>query len=170
MKKVLAVLMAMMLCLGMTAAAWAEVVPPEAENCEAVIVSEEALATIEKDAAESEGDASKSNSSLAGELIRFIPAYIEASTNKLTVYGFFFNMNTDVAVGGFRNYKMDIYYGNQLIASGDFGTINDFTIEPLGLRYQSFTYNGKHRLKNGTAVCGDKTYSVTSYKFYTYSR
>lgn len=169
MKKVLAVLMALVLCLGVTMCAYAEQAEEVIDN-EAASISETAEATQELEAADAAGDASKAGGSHVGDLIRFIPAYLEVSSNKVTVYGFFINLNSDCAVGGFRNYKMDIYEGSQLLISGTFGTINNFTIEPYGMKYQSFTYNGKHRLNAGTYVCDDRTYSVCSYNFYTYSR
>ena len=170
MKKVLAVLIALGLCLSVAVCAFAEETEEEVLNNDAESVSEVAEATQEKEAAEDAGDADKSSGSYTGDLIRFVPMYLEVSSNKVTVKGVFINLNTDCAVGKFRNFKMDLYQGSKLISSGNFGTINEFTIEPFGMKYQTFTYNGKHNLNSGTYVCDDRIYSVCSYKFYTYSR
>jgi hypothetical protein len=166
MKKLLAVLIALTLCLGTALYACAE---QGEDYCESISVSETPEATLEKEAAEKEADESKLSGAQIGDLIRFIPAVLEVTSNKVTVYGYFLNLNSDCSVGKFKNFKMDLYQGGTLISSGNFGNLNEFTVSPLGLKTFTFTYNGKHRLNSGNYVCDDRIYSVCSYNF-TYSK
>ena len=103
MKKLLAVLMILTLCLGTALYACAE---QGEDACESISVSETAEATLEKEAAEKETDESKLSGAQIGDLIRFIPAALEVTSNKVTVYGYFLNLNSDCSVGKFKNFKI----------------------------------------------------------------
>lgn len=100
-----------------------------------------------------------------GDLIRFIPTEITVSTNKVLVEGYFVNLNDDVTVKNFTNFEMDVYLDGDLLVSGSFGTINEFSVKPMGVKYQSFTFNGEHDLNEGTYTCGDKFYAVFTCDF-----
>ena len=163
MKKVLAMMLAIMLCLGTAACVYAE----EAVDNEAVAVNEEAKVTLAKAGGEGE---SKSSGMNVGDLIRFIPTSIEVSSRKVQVFGYFVNLNSDYAVKNFRNFEMDVYLDGTLLTSGDFGTIHEFKIEPFGIQYQSFTYNGSHDLNTGSYQCDDRCYCVISCTFTSISR
>ncbi|MBR5111703.1 MAG: hypothetical protein IK099_16100 [Clostridia bacterium] len=100
-----------------------------------------------------------------GYYIRFIPTTITVGSDTIKVVGYFVNLNTDVAVKNFKEFEMSVYENNKLVAKGDFGTINQFTVEPLGLWKQSFTFNGKHSMKTGTYACDEKYSCTFSCKF-----
>ena len=100
-----------------------------------------------------------------GDLIRFVPTEIEVTTNKIVVEGYFVNMNSDVSVKNFREVEMKVYQDGDLLVEGDFGTINEFTISPMRMKYQSFTFNGSHDLKNGSYTCNDRCYVVVNCSF-----
>ena len=100
-----------------------------------------------------------------GDLLHFIPTVITVTANKVTVEGYFVNLNTDVSVSNFRDFEMSVYHGDELIIKGDFGKINDFTIRPLRAQYQSFTFTGSHNLRSGTTVCTDSYYCSFSCTF-----
>ena len=101
-----------------------------------------------------------------GELIRFIPTYITVDETSVTVEGYFANLNESVAVSDFHNFSMQVFTGSDLLVEGDFGEINSFTVQPLGLFYQSFTFNGEHDLNVGEYVCSDDFYTVVTCEFY----
>lgn len=100
-----------------------------------------------------------------GDLIKFVPYLITVRTNQVVVDGYFVNMNDRTTVKNFREFKMKVYEDGDLLADGDFGTINSFSIAPLRMKYQSFTFNGSHSLKTGTYVAGDRYYCVVSMRF-----
>lgn len=95
-----------------------------------------------------------------GDLIRFIPTEIVVSTDKVEVKGYFVNLNEDVTVKNFTDFDMEVYLDGDLLVDGSFGDINQFTVKPLGVKYQSFTFNGSHDLNEGTYSCGDKFYAA----------
>ena len=100
-----------------------------------------------------------------GDLVRFVPTEIEVTTNKVVVEGYFVNMNSNVSVKNFRELEMMVYQDGDLLVEGNFGTINEFTISPMRMKYQSFTFNGSHDLKNGSYTCNDRTYAVVNCRF-----
>ena len=102
-----------------------------------------------------------------GYYIRFLPTLIIVSSDSIKVEGYFVNLNPDVEVKNFKEFKMNVYENNKLIAQGNFGTINQFTVSPLSLWKQSFTFNGKHSMKIGTYSCDEK-YSCTFSCNFTY--
>lgn len=102
-----------------------------------------------------------------GDLVRFLPTEIEVQSSKVIVRGYFVNMNQDVSVQNFRNFRMKVYHDGELLVDGDFGDIHEFTIKPLGMKYQSFSFSGSHDLKIGTIDCGDRYYAAFSCKFTT---
>lgn len=102
-----------------------------------------------------------------GYYIRFIPTLITVGTDTVKVVGYFVNLNDDVAVKNFKEFKLSVYQNGKLISKGDFGTINQFTVEPLSVWKQTFTFNGKHGLKIGTYSC-DEEYSCTFSCKFTY--
>lgn len=93
--------------------------------------------------------------SAEGDLIRFLPTYITIEDGDVTVEGYFVNLNEDHAVENFTDFEMEVYIGDTQILDGSFGDINEFTIEPLGLKYQSFTFNGNDSLDDDVAMCDD---------------
>ena len=101
------------------------------------------------------------------DLIRFIPTEIVVSTNKVEVSGYFVNLNADVTVKDFTDFEMEVYQDGELLVEGSFGEINAFSIMPLIVQYQSFTFNGAHDLNEGTYSCGDAVYAVftCNYKY-----
>lgn len=101
------------------------------------------------------------------DLIRFIPTEIVVSTNKVEVSGYFVNLNADVTVKDFTDFEMEVYQDGELLVEGSFGEINAFSIRPLSVQYQSFSFNGAHDLNEGTYSCGDTIYAVftCNYKY-----
>ncbi len=100
-----------------------------------------------------------------GDLIKFIPTKIKVTSSSVTVEGYFVNMNEGYIVKNFREFEMDLYDDGDLLCSGEFGTINQFSINPLRMKYQSFTFNGRHNLKTGTYVADDGFYCKVSMRF-----
>ena len=100
-----------------------------------------------------------------GYYIRFLPTLITVGNDYIKLEGYFVNLNSDVAVKNFKEFEMSVYENNKLIAKGNFGTINQFTVEPLGMWKQTFTYNGKHSMKIGTYSCDEKYSCTFSCKF-----
>lgn len=100
-----------------------------------------------------------------GDLIHFIPTTVDVTDSAVTVKGYFINLNENYRVSNFREYEMDLYIDGELIVSGNFGTINNFTVEPMGMVYQTFTFNGAHDLNVGSYVAGDDWYCVVSCTF-----
>ena len=101
------------------------------------------------------------------DLIRFIPTEIVVSANKVEVSGYFVNLNADVTVKDFTDFEMEVYQDGELLVEGSFGEIDAFSIKPLSVQYQSFTFNGAHDLNEGTYSCGDAVYAVftCNYKY-----
>lgn len=102
------------------------------------------------------------------DLIRFIPTEITVSANKVVVVGYFVNLNENYTVKNFKDFDMEVYQDGELLVSGSFGQINEFAVKPLGVQYQSFTFNGSHDLNEGTFSCGDTVYATFTCK-YSYS-
>ena len=102
-----------------------------------------------------------------GDLVKFIPFKITVKSNQVIVEGYFVNMNEDYTVKDFREFEMSVYDEGELLVSGDFGTINSFSIAPLRIKYQSFTFNGSHGLKIGTYVADDGYYCKVTMRFTT---
>ena len=105
-----------------------------------------------------------------GDLVRFVPMTIDVSTNKVIVRGYFINMNTNKAVGSFKNVKMNVYKDGSYLVGGSFGTIDDFTIEPLRMEYDGFSFSGSHNLNPGSYSCNDLFYCAVDCSFTSYSR
>lgn len=101
------------------------------------------------------------------DLLRFIPTEIIVSADKVEVSGYFVNLNEDVTVKNFTDFEMAVYQDGDLLVEGSFGEINAFSIKPLSVQYQSFTFNGAHDLNEGTYSCGDTIYAVftCNYKY-----
>ena len=101
------------------------------------------------------------------DLIRFIPTEIVVSTNKVEVSGYFVNLNGDVTVKDFTDFEMEVYQDGELLVEGSFGEIDAFSIKPLSVQYQSFTFDGAHELNEGTYSCGDTIYAAftCNYKY-----
>ncbi len=100
-----------------------------------------------------------------GNLIHFIPTTISVAEDSATVYGYFINLNEDKVVSNFYDYEMSVYRKGDLLLKGSFGEINEFSIEPMGMVYQSFTFNGEHGLNVGEYVCLDYDYCVIDCRF-----
>ncbi len=100
-----------------------------------------------------------------GDLIKFIPTVVTVKSNAVTVEGYFVNLNENYIVKNFREFEMEVYEDGNLLVSGEFGTINSFSIYPLSMKYQSFTFKGSHDLNNGTYVADDGVYCVVTMRF-----
>lgn len=100
-----------------------------------------------------------------GDLIRFVPTKIVVSDNQVRVEGYFINMNTDASVKNFEDFNMSVYLKDEELIEGDFGKINEFTIPPLGMKYQTFTFNGSHNLNNGDYTCTPSFYCLLDCTF-----
>ena len=101
------------------------------------------------------------------DLLRFIPTEIIVSTDKVEVSGYFVNLNADVTVKDFTDFEMEVYQDGELLVEGSFGEIDAFSIKPLSVQYQSFTFDGAHELNEGTYSCGDTIYAAftCNYKY-----
>ena len=101
------------------------------------------------------------------DLLRFIPTEIIVSTDKVEVSGYFVNLNADVTVKDFTDFEIAVYQDGELLVEGNFGEIDAFSIKPLSVQYQSFTFDGAHDLNEGTYSCGDTVYAAftCNYKY-----
>lgn len=101
------------------------------------------------------------------DLLRFIPTEIIVSTDKVEVSGYFVNLNADVTVKDFTDFEMAVYQDGELLVEGSFGEIDAFSMKPLSVQYQSFTFDGAHELNEGTYSCGDTIYAAftCNYKY-----
>lgn len=101
------------------------------------------------------------------DLLRFIPTEIIVSTDKVEVSGYFVNLNADVTVKDFTDFEIAVYQDGELLVEGNFGEIDAFSIKPLSVQYQSFTFDGAHELNEGTYSCGDTIYAAftCNYKY-----
>lgn len=100
-----------------------------------------------------------------GESLRYIPLALTVDNNAIMVYGYFTNLNPNVAVSNFRDFSMDLYVGNQLIAAGYFGTLESFTIQPLDVLYHTFLFEQKNNYVPGAYICEDDDFAVISCTF-----
>ena len=100
-----------------------------------------------------------------GDLIKFVPTKVTVKSREVTVEGYFVNMNENYIVKNFREFEMDVYKDGELLVSGEFGTINQFSIYPLRMKFQSFTFKGSHSLNTGTYVANDGFYCKVSMRF-----
>lgn len=85
--------------------------------------------------------------------IRFIPTEVVAESKKVKVTGYFVNLNDDYEVMNFSDFKMTVRYNNKVIAEGNFGTLKEFTVPPLGMVKRTFTFNERRNIKTGTYIC-----------------
>ena len=92
-------------------------------------------------------------------LFRFVPTIITVETSSVKVEGYFLNLNSDCDIKSHKNFDMTVYKDGDVLTEGDFGTINDFTVKAMGVKYQSFTFNGAHSLNNGVYECNDHFYT-----------
>ena len=101
------------------------------------------------------------------DLLRFIPTEIIVSTDKVEVSGYFVNLNADVTVKDFTDFEIAVYQDGELLVEGNFGEIDAFSMKPLSVQYQSFTFDGAHELNEGTYRCGDTIYAAftCNYKY-----
>ena len=101
------------------------------------------------------------------DLLRFTPTEIIVSTDKVEVSGYFVNLNADVTVKDFTDFEMAVYQDGELLVEGSFGEIDAFSMKPLSVQYQSFTFDGAHELNEGTYSCGDTVYAAftCNYKY-----
>ena len=109
--------------------------------------------------------ASSASAASVGNLIRYVPTEIQVEYNKVTVEGYFVNLNSNYDVKNFREFEMSVYRNGTLLSKGSFGTINEFTVYAMGTAYQSFTFNGSHNLNYGTYECDDNYYCTFSCRF-----
>jgi hypothetical protein len=161
MKKFLALLLALVMCVSAFTVAYAADVdvPNEAET-----TGSESMVGESGKVADDQDPADKASANL-GDMIRFIPLTIDVSYNKVVVDGYFVNLSTTYHVGSFRDVTMDVYEGGSFLIGADFGTIHDFTLNPLSSVRQSFAFNGWHNLNYGSYSCGDDFYCVVACTF-----
>ena len=100
-----------------------------------------------------------------GDLIHYIPVAITVDTDNVVVYGFFTNLNPDCSVSNFRDFGLGVVMDGNLVASGVFGTLNNFTIGPEECIYYTFVFPGKSGLYPGAYICDDDDYGVVSCTF-----
>ncbi len=100
-----------------------------------------------------------------GDFLRYIPVGVAVTDSAVQVYGYFTNLNGDCFVSNFRDFSLDVYMDGYLIASGYFGTIDKFEIEPEGVLYHTFVFPGRSGLVPGAYVCEDSDYCVLSCTF-----
>ena len=100
-----------------------------------------------------------------GDLIHYIPVAITVDTDSVMVYGFFTNLNPDCSVSNFRDFGLGVVMDGNLVASGVFGTLNNFTIGPEECIYYTFVFPGKSGLYPGAYICDDDDYGVVSCTF-----
>ena len=100
-----------------------------------------------------------------GDLIHYIPVAITVDTDSVMVYGFFTNLNPDCSVSNFRDFGLAVVMDGNLVASGVFGTLNNFTIGPEECIYYTFVFPGKSGLYPGAYICDDDDYGVVSCTF-----
>ena len=104
-----------------------------------------------------------------GNLVHFVPTVITVTRDSVDVDGYFVNLNQDCDVLNFKEFEMGVYKDGELLISGDFGTINQFTVKSMRTKYQSFTFNQDHDLNPGVYHCNDHYYTAFSCKFSTQS-
>ncbi len=105
-----------------------------------------------------------------GDRVKFIPILVTVTKNAISVEGYFINMNEDLAVKNFSDVEISLYRGGDLWTKAKFGEINQFTVEPLGMVFQKFTFTKKHKIDPGTYVAKDNFYCVVSMHFYSVNR
>ncbi len=76
-----------------------------------------------------------------GARIRFVPMRILTEEGKAAVSGYFVNLNETTQVSDFTDFDMDIYCHDELLLTGDLGSLNQFEVAPLGLTYQTLTFD-----------------------------
>ena len=93
-------------------------------------------------------------------LLRFVPTEMTVTSSTVLVEGYFINMNSEAAISNLKEVKMDIYNAEEgILASGNFGTINSFTIKPQSMVYQKMEFSNDYGLKSGTYICESDTYA-----------
>lgn len=94
------------------------------------------------------------------DLLHYVPTKIEITRSKVVVSGYFVNLDPYKTVSNFTEVNMTFYESGDELISGDFGTINAFSVPPLGVKYQTFTFNGDYTdsLNIGTYNCNDDVY------------
>ena len=100
-----------------------------------------------------------------GDLLRFVPTHIDVTSNKVSVEGYFVNLNTSTTVKNFTDFEMSVYLAGDLLVEGNFGDITEFSISPLSVRKHTFNFNGSHELTEGSYDCDDEFYAVFSCSF-----
>ena len=100
-----------------------------------------------------------------GDLLRFIPIAVSVDNSNVMVYGYFTNLNPDCSVSNFRDFEMSLFMDNYMIVSGSFGTLDQFTIGPEDVLYQTFVFPGRSGLYPGTYICEDDDFAVISCTF-----
>lgn len=92
--------------------------------------------------------------------IRYLPTQIKVTKENVVVDGYFVNLNPHTKVSSFNEASMAVYLGGELLVDADFGTLNDFAIEPLRLNRQTFTFQGDYTetLNEGIYNCDDTFY------------
>ncbi len=76
-----------------------------------------------------------------GARIRFVPMRILTEEGKAAVSGYFVNLNETTQVSDFTDFDMDIYCHDELLLTGDLGSLDQLVVEPLGLTYQTLTFD-----------------------------
>lgn len=93
-----------------------------------------------------------------GDRVHYIPTRITVTSSRVTVEGYFVNLNSGYNVKNFRNYEMTVYYRGRAILDGYFGTLTSFTVYSLGVKYCTFEWSGRQGLSTGTYSCDDTYY------------
>ena len=100
-----------------------------------------------------------------GDLLRYIPVAVSVDESSVVVYGYFTNLNPDCSVSNFRDFEMQLFMDNYLIASGSFGKLDSFSIGAEDVLYHTFIFPGRSGLYAGTYICEDDDFAVISCTF-----
>ncbi len=113
------------------------------------------------------GSADDPGSDEIADRIRYLPTQIKVTKENVFVDGYFVNLNPHTKVRSFNDVTMAVYLGGELLIDADFGTLNDFAIEPLSLKRQDFTFQGDftETLNEGTFICDDTFYVLLDLTF-----
>ena len=155
MKKIFSLLLVLLLCFSFAGSIFAQ----DSD------LPEDADPTNESVEAGLEDLVTKAGNSAMANRIRYIPIEVDVTSSEVVVYGYFVNLNRSATVKNFRDFTMSLYEDGDLLVSGNFGTINSFTLPPLSVYYQTFTFNGRNNLRNGNYGCDDGTYAYTGFNF-----
>lgn len=106
-----------------------------------------------------------------GDLVRYIPTQLVVSNGDLVIHGYFVNLNDSIAVSDFHNFKMTLFYVGDELVTGDFGTLESFTLEPYSVYPYTLTMTGAgNRITGNLIDCNSYTFTTLDFSYTWYSR